>query len=77
MRGAAQRAMHAAGAFPPALLVVLVGLGIVLVAEPNTFAALRFGPSTPKILHIRARDWIPAITRAALPQLPVCAPPIS
>lgn len=65
------RILQVAVAFPPALLIVLVGLAITIGFKPKVLSSMRFGPSVPKILRIRAADWRPAIIRAALPQLPV------
>lgn len=64
---------RAAAAFPPALLVVLVGIAVTLVDTPDVLGALSFGPATPTLLTPAASDWWPAFSRAALPQLPVRA----
>lgn len=72
--GATQRwrqAVRAAAAFPPALLVVTVGVAVTLVDTPDVLRAVSFGPAMPTILNPAASDWWPAFSRAALPQLPV------
>lgn len=70
-RSAASCAVRAGAAFPPAVLLVLVGVAVTLVDTPAVLDALEFGPATPKLLRPSAADWWPAFSRAALPQLPV------
>lgn len=61
----------AAAPFPAALVLVLVGVVMALCRDPAAAHELRLGPAVPEVLRFRSSDWLPALTRAALPQLPL------
>jgi hypothetical protein len=61
----------AAAPFPAALVLVLVGVVMALCRDPAAAHELRLGPAVPEVPRIRSSDWLPALTRAALPQLPL------
>ena len=56
---------------PVALLLLLVGLGVVLVRSPEALLSLKLGPHLPHWIPIPPQDWWVAFTKAALPQIPL------
>ncbi|KAJ7563965.1 hypothetical protein O6H91_03G132100 [Diphasiastrum complanatum] len=58
-------------AVPTALLVFLLGIVLAFIKKPHIFKELKFGPSTPRFVHISAEDWKIGFERAAVPQLPL------
>jgi MFS superfamily sulfate permease-like transporter len=57
--------------FPAALLLFAAGIAIALLASPAPAAALRLGFTLPHFDLPRAADFMRAVPRAALPQLPL------
>lgn len=57
--------------FPSALLLFLVGLGILAVASPGVLGGLAPGWSGPPVVLPSGADWQAGLTRGALPQVPL------
>ena len=68
--GRARRA-PAQQAFPAALALVAIGLGLSMASDPSILEKLRLGPSPLHLVQITREDWFTGFYRAAVPQLPL------
>jgi len=56
---------------PAALAVFVLGLVALFAAQPQLFTSLRLGLEWPALQSISKSDWIPALWRGAVPQIPL------
>ncbi|GLC42355.1 hypothetical protein PLESTM_001324300 [Pleodorina starrii] len=57
--------------FPSALVAMVLGLLMAVLARPGLLQQIRLGPSTPRLLHPSWSDLRAGALRAGLPQLPL------
>lgn len=71
--GAVTCCVSAVSVIPAALIVVILGIVLAMIAYPSVLSALSLGPSRPQVVVPSSSDWRTGILRAGLPQLALTA----